>query len=93
MDIDSSGNVVLYQRIVSRNWEVYHSTAELEASTISGVYSDGVAWSASYGVAASGNTMTWTDTSDPSDISIYTRAELPTDIVVTRAECSDYRFL
>ncbi|MBQ2364246.1 MAG: hypothetical protein II288_01620 [Alistipes sp.] len=93
MDIDSSGNVVLYQRIASRNWEVYHSTAELEDSTISGVYSDGVAWSASYGVAASGNTMTWTDTSDPSDISIYTRAELPTDIVVTRAECSDYRFL
>ena len=93
MDVEASGNVTLYQRIASHGWEVYNSSAAIDNEIISGVYSDGVAWGASYGVELSGNTMTWVDTSDPSDISIYTRAELPTDIGITRAESSDYRFL
>ena len=77
MSITEDGVVTLYQRIESRAWELFYSTVEFEDGIISGTYTDGVEWGASYSVALDGDTMVWTDTLDATDISIYTRAELP----------------
>jgi hypothetical protein len=88
LSISEDGVVTLYQRLESREWELFYSVVSYENNTISGEYSDGVAWGASYSVALEGDTMTWTDTVDPTDTSVYTRTELPiiTATTTTRAE-------
>jgi hypothetical protein len=82
----TDGVVTLYQRLESRAWECYTSSAAIEDGVIKGTYSDGVAWGATYYVSVDveGDTMTWVDTADSSDISVYTRSELPEDITTTR---------
>lgn len=97
LDITANGVVTLYQRLESRAWECFYSSAAMEYGIIKGTYSDGVAWGATYyvNVDVEGNTMTWEDTADSSDISVYTRSELPEDITTTRgAEATgEERFL
>lgn len=77
LSITEDGIVTLWQRIESREWQRYYSIAEIENGVISGTYTDGVAWGASYNVTLGNETMTWINTADSGDISVYTRAELP----------------
>jgi hypothetical protein len=77
LSITEDGIVTLWQRIESREWQRYYSTAVIENGVISGTYTDGVAWGASYNVTLGNETMTWVNTADSGDISVYTRAELP----------------
>ena len=86
LSITEDGVVSLWQRIESREWELYYSNVGYENGIISGVYVDGVAWSASYGVVVDGDTMTWTDVADATDISVYTRSELPAGIPMSQSE-------
>lgn len=80
MEIDATGGVLLWQKIDSRNWEKFLSAAYTEDGVISGVYDDGVAWGASYYYSVNGDSMTWTDTQDSSDVSVYQRSTLPADL-------------
>lgn len=82
LSISEDGVVTLWQKIDSRLWELYYSVVEYENDTIRGEYTDGTMWGTSYHVAVADDTMTWTDTTDATDISVYTRAELPEDIGV-----------
>lgn len=95
MDITATGGITLYQRIDSLYWDVYQSAANIVSGVISGVYTDNVAWGASYNLSISGDTMTWISTVDSTDISIYTRSTLPTSMPTapTRAAQSSERFL
>lgn len=95
MSITEDGVVTLWQKLESREWELFYSNVGYENGIISGVYTDGVAWSASYYVAVDSDTMTWTDTADATDISVYTRAELPDSIEdgATRSQVNMVRFL
>ena len=94
MDISASGEVVLYQRLESRAWECFESVATYVNGMISGVYSDGVAWGASYRVEFSGADMLWTDVANAADVSVYSRASLPEGISAsTRAVSGRERFL
>ena len=77
LSITDDGVVTLWQRIDSYSWEIFNSTVGFENGVISGVYADGIAWGASYSVTMSENTMTWTDTTDSTDVSVYTRCTLP----------------
>ena len=86
LSITDDGIVTLWQRIESRAWELYYSTVAYDNGTIAGQYSDGVAWGTSYTVALNGDTMTWIDTSDATEISVYRRCELPNEITTTQSE-------
>ena len=77
LSITEDGVVSLFQRIDSRLWETFYSTVGYDGGVITGVYTDGVAWGTSYYVTIDGDTMTWVDVTDSSDISIYTRCTLP----------------
>ena len=77
LSITDDGVVSLFQRIDSRLWETFYSLVEIENGVISGVYTDEVAWAHSYYVAIDGDTMTWTSTSDSTEVSVYTRSTLP----------------
>ena len=95
LDITATGGITLYQRIDSYYWEVYQAATEIIDGVISGVYTDGEAWSASYGVTVSGDTMTWVNSSDADEVSVYTRSELPVNMPMlpTRAVIVGNRFL
>ncbi len=77
LSITEDGVVSLYQRMESRLWETFYSTVGFDGSIIAGEYTDGVAWAASYYVAVDGDTMTWTNTADSGEVSVYTRCTLP----------------
>lgn len=77
LDIDTAGSVTLWQRLAQHGWEKYLSTATLSNGVISGVYSDGVEWGGEYNLAIDGDTMTWTNTLDATDVSIYKRCDIP----------------
>ncbi len=85
LSITEDGIVTLWQRIESREWQRYYSTAVIENGVISGTYTDGVAWGASYNVTLGNETMTWVNTADSGDISVYTRAELPEGFTPTQS--------
>ncbi|MBQ3043254.1 MAG: hypothetical protein IJD53_02240 [Alistipes sp.] len=81
MEINTTGDVVLYQKMQSRDWECYTSSAGVtDDGIIRGVYDDGVAWGAAYSYTVTADSMTWTNTKDESDISVYERCELPDGI-------------
>lgn len=94
MSITDNYEVALWQRIESRQWEIFYSNAYYDNGTISGVYTDGTAWRAAYDVVIDGSTMTWTDTEDVTDVSVYKRCELPNEVppATTRSITSE-RFL
>ena len=95
MDITATGGITLYQRIEGLYWDVFQSTAAISNGVISGVYTDNIAWGASYTLSIAGDTMTWTATNDSSDVSIYTRSTLPASMPTapTRATATSERFL
>ena len=95
MDITATGGITLYQCLESRYWDVYQSTAAIEDGVIYGVYTDNVAWGASYNLSVVGDTMTWVSTADSSDVSVYTRSALPSSMPTapTRAIVASERFL
>lgn len=93
MSISEDGVVTLLQRITTHNWELFYSLVEYNGTTISGEYTDGVAWSAAYNVSIEGDQMTWVNTADASDISVYTRSEWPVTQSRAALECSGERFL
>lgn len=96
LSITEDGVVSLFQRIDSRLWETFYSVVAYEDGIIAGEYTDGVKWAHAYYVEVNGNTMTWTSTTDSSEVSVYTRCTLPDvtnpDIRVT-SELRDTRFL
>lgn len=77
ISISEDGVVTLWQRMESRLWETFYSTVGFDGSIIAGEYTDGVAWAASYYVAVDDDTMTWTNTADSGEVSVYTRCTLP----------------
>lgn len=95
LSITPDGIVTLWQRISSRSWETYYSTVGYENGVIAGTYTDGVAWSTSYSVTVDGDTMTWVDTTDSTDVSVYTRCTLPdfTNDATRATAISSTRFL
>lgn len=88
LSIDEEGTVELWQRIESFEWEYFESTMTYKGGLLSGIYQDGVAWRASYKVTIDGDTMTWIDSLDPTDISVYGRCELPEGLPTTPAEAT-----
>lgn len=95
MDITATGGITLYQRIENNYWDIYQSSAYIDAGVISGVYTDGTSWGASYSITLGDDRMIWVDSADSSDISVYTRSELPTHMPTapTRAYTPQERFL
>ena len=88
LSISEDGVVSLYQRLESREWELFYSTVTYADNTLWGTYTDGTAWSASYSVTLDGDKMTWVDTADPTDISVYTRTELPDSLPTATTEAT-----
>lgn len=97
LSISEDGVVTLWQKLTSREWELYYSTVTFDNNTLWGEYTDGTSWGASYYVTIDGDTMEWIATADSTDISVYTRTTLPDGLptaesLATRTSSSE-RFL
>lgn len=78
--LDEDGIFELYQRVTKPVYEHFVGTYSYAGGTLSGVYSDGVAWGASYSVSfnANGSEMILTAGSD--DVMVFAKAAIPEDI-------------
>lgn len=81
LQIDQVGNVILWQKIESLHWQRFDAVASIQDNIIAGEYLDGTAWGTSYYFSISEDRMTWTNTNDSTDSSIYERSLLPEDLV------------
>ena len=71
----------LYQRLSTIQWMHYNGTYTMSGSSLIGVYSDGVAWADEYEVLFSEDAICLIRKSNNNDISIYTKANIPTHVV------------
>lgn len=90
---NEDGTFDLYQRLYSVVWQHYTGTFSLAGNTLSGVYSDGEAWSKSYTVsyAQEPKRIRLICTVEKSDVSIYTEVEIPADVIDRAVEGSEVR--
>ena len=74
----------VYQRLYKPEYVHLDGTYSYDKPTLSGRYSDNTPWgSASYRVSfnADGTRMTLTSTSSTSDVSVFVKAEIPSEII------------
>lgn len=83
----------LYQKVYNVVWLHYTGTFTLNGTTLSGVYSDGKAWAASYSVAYtdSPKRIRLTNATDNADVAIYTEQSIPEYIVDEAQRPEDVR--
>ncbi len=82
LSFKKDGKFELYQRYTKPYYELLTGSYTDKDGLLSGVYSDGVAWSDSYDVTLSkdASRLTLTKRKDSSDVSVYTRTRIPEDI-------------
>lgn len=75
------GSFDLYQKIGEGRYRHYTGTWTCEGSTLSGVYSDGVAWGSSYTMDFKDNdNMTLTALNGSEEVMAYTRESVPSEV-------------
>ena len=82
--MSTSRSFQLYQRLYKPEYVHLDGTYSYDKPTLSGRYSDNTSWgSSSYRVSfnADGTRMTLTSTSSTSDVSVFVKAEIPSDII------------
>lgn len=82
LSIDKNGTFNLYQRVYSPQYVHLAGTYALTESTLSGRYSDNVAWGSSYQVSfyENGSQMVLTSTANGGDVSVFVKAAIPEEI-------------
>lgn len=96
LSVTADGEFKLWQQLQSIEWQKFSGTITLEGDAVTGVYSDGQTWSASYRVERDGDRMIWTNTADATDRSVYVPAAIPDYLKAMRvwsATRSTERFL
>ncbi|MBO7220817.1 MAG: BACON domain-containing protein [Alistipes sp.] len=88
MNFHDDNTFDLYQKLYSVVWFHYKGTYSLNDNMLTGVYSDGIAWSAEYNVLYGINQICLIKKSDNSDISIYAKESIP-DYIIDEAKDPD----
>ena len=80
LSFSESGSFDIYQRLYKPEYVHLDGTYSYDKPTLSGRYSDNTPWgSASFN--ADGTRMTLTSTSSTSDVSVFVKAEIPSEII------------
>lgn len=82
LSIGEDGTFDLYQRVYTPDYVHLDGTYQLADGTLSGRYSDNVAWGSSYRVSfnGDGSQMTLTSTANGGDVAVYVKAAIPAEI-------------
>ena len=84
MSLNDDDSFVLYQRSPEYEPTVFRGTYTFDTvdNVFSGTYSDGVHWATSYRVeSVSDETMTWVNTANADEVSVYVRSEIPSTML------------
>ena len=73
----------LYQMLGTGRYRVYTGKWTLTENVLTGSYSDGKKWGASYEVEVDGDTMTLTSVSEKPETDTYRRTTIPQDVIDT----------
>ncbi len=83
LTLNEDDTFVLYQHTSDVLWDKYEGDYTLNGNTLSGVYSDGVKW-ADYIIKYNNNEpkqIKLTRNGDAEDVSIYTKTEIPAEVI------------
>lgn len=74
------GQFALYQMLGAGRFEKYSGTYTLSGKSLTGKYSDGSPWGNTYDVSVSGTTLTMTATVGSTDVYVYEKCTIPSDV-------------
>lgn len=80
---DAAKTFSMYQKLGEGRYRVYNGSWSLSKKILSGSYSDGKAWGATYEIALDGNTLTLTSQTDHPEKDTYTRCTIPEEVIRT----------
>lgn len=75
------GTFSMYQKTGSARYECFTGTWTLDSRVLGGKYSDGTPWAARYNVSREGRTMTLESITTPVEVSVYTEASIPQNVI------------
>ena len=83
IELKENGEFDMYQQAFSVVWLHYTGTFKYDGATLSGIYSNGEAWSAEYSVsfAKEPNRMRLINKSNGKEVSIYNECDIPTSVI------------
>lgn len=95
LSFDDAGRFDLYQRLEKPTYEHFSGTYSYADGTLSGVYSDDVAWGNSYKVAfnADGSQMMLTGVNGSDGTAVFAQAAIPDEILSGELEASALQVL
>ena len=85
MSLGTNGRFVIYQHLSTLGYEKFEGTYSVTATTLTGVYDDGVEWNGVYEYTLSGNGNTLTTVlkgAVSTETSVYARTEIPAELPV-----------
>lgn len=82
VEFAADASFIIYQKFENTTYDIYTGSFRLDGQTLSGTYSSGISWGASYQVEfdASGKTMRLVSNTPVQEVSIYTRTTIPAEV-------------
>ena len=80
LSFEENNTFELYQKIVEGAYRLYRGTWNLEEDILTGKYNDGEDWAAAYQISIEGETLTMTSKNDAAEVSVYKKAEIPSNV-------------
>ena len=80
LSFTSDGTFELYQKLESDDFELKKGTWSLSGDILSGKYSDGEPWAASYKVTVNGDVMTLISQDGSSETNVYQKCDIPENL-------------
>ena len=80
--LTADGKFEMYQQLQATRYTEYKGTFAFAGKVMSGKYDDGISWHSSYTAVlnASRSTLTLTSTTEPDNVSVFTRTTIPTEV-------------
>lgn len=80
MELLTDGTFRIYQRVETSTYVCYAGNFNASGKRLTGRYSDGEAWSASYTYEVNDQTLTLTSETADAEVSVYTKATIPDEV-------------
>lgn len=80
LSFTAEGNFEIFQKLGEGRFRKYEGTFSVTEDLLSGTYSDGESWGATYKAENGGSTLTLTAQNGSNEVSIYNACTIPADV-------------
>ena len=81
IEFNNSGKFNIYQQVWTLTYERYTGTYSVDGNVITGKYSDGTAWTASYNYSVANSQLKLENVENSSEVSIYAAKPIPAEVI------------